>query len=557
MNPDKRTLLPTPEAKVRTRTRGLLVALLALAVPLACDPADVDMDAVVGDPEPGGTAVVGMHSDFQTFNPVTNTALTSMEVMNFMVFTPLVRYDENFEPEPYLAREWDLEDDHIVFRLYEGLRWHDGEPVTAEDVRFTFEMAKQEEAASLIGSAFLAMVESAEVIDDHTIRFDFVAPHSQPLDGFAWAPIPEHLLGDVSAAELAQAPYNRQPVGSGPFRFVSWEAGQQLTLEANEEFPDELGGRPYLDRLVFRIIPEPTTRVTELATGGIDVNYSVQAPEGREIEQQRGLQLHRYSGREFNYIGWNTAEEPFTDPQVRRALTMAIDREQIIEAILFGYADPAAGMIPPWSPLHPGTDPLPHDPDRARQMLADAGWEDRSGDGIVERDGRPFRFDMMVNSNNRLHQDIATVVQQHLRRVGVDMRIRAIEFQSMLRQHRDRDFQAVYSGWILDNFRVDPTPLFSCAEAETPQSANRSSYCDPEADRLIAAGLRETDPGRAEQIWGEFSDTLQEDQPFTFMYWLEDLAGVGQRIQGVDMDARSKLVGVASWWIPEDRRRGR
>jgi peptide/nickel transport system substrate-binding protein len=534
-----------------TRLSALLTAFAILAA--GCRPGD-GVDAPAGDAVPGGTAVVAVTSDFQAFNPVTNTALVTMEVMNFLLFTPLIQYGEDLEPQPHLAESWDLAEDHVVFRLRQDVRWHDGQPVTAEDVHFTFQMATDEATASLLNSAYLTMVRSATVIDPHTIRFDFTAPHSQPLEAFWWAPMPRHLLEGVGAAQLAQADFNRQPVGSGPFRFVRWDAGQSVTVEANPDYPEALGGRPYLDRIVFRVVPEATTRLTELMTGAIDINYTVLPDEVRQLEGQRGVEVINYSGREFLYVGWNNEREPFTDPRVRRALAMAIDRQQIIEALMFGYGQPSAGMIPPWSPMHPGVEPLAHDPEGARRLLAEAGWTDARGTGVLERGGQPLRFTIM-SSENRLRQDITTVLQQQFRQVGAEVQVRALEFQTMLAQHRQRDYDAVLSGWSLDNFRVDPSPLFSCEEARKPESANRAGYCNPQADQLMTAGMREPDAGRARNLWGDFNRLLQQDQPITFLVWSEDLAGRAARIQGVEMDVRGRLRSAPQWWIPENRRR--
>ena len=162
---------------------------------------------------------------------------------------------------------------------------------------------------------------------------------------------------------------------------------------------------------------------------------------------------------------------------------------------------------------------------------------------------------LLVNSANRLHQDIATVMQQGLQRVGVEVELRTVEFQTLLQQHKARDYDAVISNWTLDTFKVDPTPLFTCAEARIPGSANRAGFCDPAVDALIERGLRSTDPAEGKATWAEFSRALQEHQPLTFLFWREDLAGVGSRVENVETDVRSKIVNLQEWWIPESRRR--
>ncbi|HEU4562675.1 MAG TPA: ABC transporter substrate-binding protein, partial [Longimicrobium sp.] len=171
------------------------------------------------------------------------------------------------------------------------------------------------------------------------------------------------------------------------------------------------------------------------------------------------------------------------------------------------------------------------------------------------KNGRPLSFVLMVNTANRTHQDMAQVIQQQLKAVGAQVEVRTQEFQTMLRQFKARDYDAVIANWSLDTFKVDPTPLFSCAESRVQNSANRTGYCNPQADALMEQGLRSTDGAQAKQTWAQYSQILQQDQPVTFLFWSEDMAGLGPRLQGVTMDARSKLANVRDWWIPADRRR--
>lgn len=512
--------------------------------------------ASAGPPQAGGMAVVAVTSDFQAFNPVVNTHSTTDDVIRFMLFTPLIQYDARLTPQPWLAQSWDMTDTAVTFHLRNDVKWHDGQPVTAADVKFTFDLAKDTTTASLIGSAYLGMVKSATVVDPYTIRFAFTAPHAQAIDDFWWAPVPQHLLKDTPPAQMAQAAYNRAPVGSGPFRFGAWKANETLTLEANPAFPAALGGRPKLDRVVFRIIPEATTMVTELVNGTTDViGWTLQPDQAVQVQAQPQLTLNHFPSREFTYVAWNGTRPPFNDPAVRRAMGMAIDRASIIKGLMRGFAVPATGMVPSWSPMYTEIPALPFDAAQARAALAQAGWRDTNGDGIVEKDGKPLHFTLMVNSANRLHQDMAQVLQQEMKAVGAQVDVRTQEFQTMLRQYKARDYDAVIANWSLDTFKVDPTPLFSCAQAHVPNSSNRTGYCNPQADALMEQGLRSTDAARARQTWEQYFRLIQQDQPLTFLFWSEDMAGVGPRLQGVVMDARSKLADVKDWWIPADRRR--
>lgn len=508
---------------------------------------------VVGEPEAGGTLVVGMRSDFGGFNPLTNTGQYDVEVMKYALFTPLIQYDEELEVVPYLAESWELlGDTAIIFHLRDDVTWHDGRPVTAEDVAFTFELAKEPSTASLLGSAYLSEVAAAEVLDPHTIRFDFARPHAQALEDFWWSPVPRHLLEGIPPAELRRADFNRRPVGSGPYRFVEWQANRRLVLEPYQGFPDALGGPPLPDRIIFRVIPESATMLTELITGGLGVDIEVQPNQAEQVEQAPDLRLFSYPSRTFYYIGWNNRRPPFTSARVRRAMTQAIDRQEIIDALLFGFAEVAAGPVPLWSPLFPPeSEPLPYDPARARELLESQGWLDRDGNGIRENAaGRPLRFALLTSDAPR-NRSVVEVVQAQLREVGAAVEIRVLEFQTMLAQHKARDFDAVFTNWLMDNFQIASAPmaLFHSRFAPVPLSANRSTVVDAELDRLIEAGAAETDSADARRIWASFLERLQEVQPVTFMFWLDELAGVRRRVQGVVMDPRGELVSIADWWL--------
>lgn len=501
----------------------------------------------------GGTVVVGVRSDFGSFNPVTSSGQYDLELMNYALFTPLVQYDENLEVVPHLAESWELTGDTgVVFTLRQDVRWHDGQPVTAHDVEFTFNLAKDEQTASLIGSAFLAEVESAEVIDDHTIRFRFVRPHGQALEDFWWPPMPRHLLEDVAPADLRNAPFNRQPVGSGPFRFVEWRSNDQLVLEPNADYPEGLGGPPAARRIVFRIVPEASTLLTELLTGSVHVDLPVLPDQVRQIRDGESTELHSFPGRTVYYLGWNNERAPFTDANVRRALAHAINRQEIVDALLYGEGEIATSTIPPWHRLYPqGISPVEFNPEGAARLLDEAGWQDRDGDGIRENaQGQPLAF-TLLSSDDALRRSVVEVLQNQLRRVGADVDIQVMEFQTMLQNHRDRNFDAVFTNWVLDNFQVASAPmsLFHSREAATAQSANRSGVNIAVLDAAMERGALASDESSQAAAWREFTEVLQREQPVTFMFWLNELAASRSNVSGVDMDPRGELQSIARWTV--------
>ena len=498
----------------------------------------------------GGTIVVGMRTDLGGMNPVTYGDQYTYELINYALFTPLVQYDSTLAIKPYLAESWELTGDTgVVFHIRRDVRWQDGKPVNAEDVKFTFDLAKTPETASLVGSAFLAEVDRAETVDSFTIRFHFARPHAQALEDFWWAPLPKHLLSNVKPVELKNAPFNQQPVGSGPFKLVEWQHNQRMVLERNPDFPASLGGPAKAQRIVLRIIPEAATMLTEFKTGGVHVDIPLPPDQVAQVKNDPNLRFFSFPGRTVYYIGWNNDREPFKSARLRRALALGINRKEIIDALLFGQGLLATSTMPPWHPFYPkDVEPLAYDPQQAGQLLDQEGWKDTNGDGIRDKGGKPLRF-MMLSSDNTVNRSVVEMVQAQLRKIGVQVDARALEFQTMRAQHVARDFDAVFTNFVLDNFNMASaaTGLLNSRLAGKPGSTNRSSVRIPEVDKLLDKAFAATDEQQARAVWRDLIGVLQREQPLTFMYWLNELAATQKAVQGVTMDQRGEFVSIAQW----------
>ncbi len=503
-------------------------------------------------PVNGGTAVVATVSDFDAFNDLVSTDFETNQVRNFMLFMPLLRLDEELNFEPYLADSFGVAKDglSITFRIRDGVTWHDGTPTTVDDVIWSFEMIKRPEIA-YANSAYFQYVTSVDRIDDRRVRFNFSRAHSDaPMNYTQWQTMPKHLLEDVDPADMKNAEFNRKPVGNGPFKFVSWQPEQQVVFEVNEEF---LLGRPHLDRVVFRVIPEQTTELTELLTGGIDYMRAIPPKEMARVESSDRAYSITYPTRSYTFLAWNTRNPLFEDPLVRRALTMAIDRKQIVDALLYGYGQIGVADVMPFQwPFHETLEPWPYDPERAKAMLSEAGWTDTDGDGLIDKDGRPFRFSLRTNQGNDLREDIVVIVQNDLEKVGVDVQPRLMEWNTFIDDLKAKQFDAAVSGWAVD-FNFDPTDLFSTAAIEGQY--NYPSYTNPRADTLMQQALTTIDREKAKPLWHEYQEIIHRDQPYTFLYYLEERVGVSTRLQNVEADARGYLVGIVNWWIPESMQR--
>ena len=502
----------------------------------------------------GGTVSVGIIGDIPDVSPLTQTDYNSNQLDQFVLFMPLLRYDEHFVPQPWLAKSWEVNADTtlLTFHLRNDVYWHDGVKTTAQDMKFSYDLARNPRTG-FPNTAFWTHYGEAEATDSFTFSVK-LEPHAEFLDPWrSFAPVPEHILKGVAPEELRRHPFaTSAPVGNGPFKFVSRSPGQSWTFAANEHFPKDLGGRPYLDRIVIRIIPEPTTLLTALLTGGIDYYIAPPPEQAARIKASSDTRLVAFPDRSFAIIGWNERRPLFKDARVRRALTLAINRQEIVDGILYGYAKVANTTVPPfyWQYDSEAGADLKYDPEEAKKLFAEAGWVDRDGDGVLENaDGTPFRFTLKTNKGNTARADVAEKVQSDLKKVGVAATPQLVEWGTLLDQLQTpsrRDFDAVLVGWITE-FRIDDSDLFSCKKMDEP--FQWVGYCNPQTETLLDALPKIADRTTAKPLWIQYQRQISQDQPFTFLYFIDRLEGVRNRLRNVHPDARGDWVGAKDWWI--------
>lgn len=541
---------------------GLAAALLALAAASCGEPepaADrAPEEEVAEERRYGGTAVVAGLGQPPSVNPFFLTDYVARELATRALFTPLVRLGPDQRPRPWLARTWDRSEDGatVTFRLRDDVSWHDGEPVTAADVAFTFRTARNPNVGAAMAHRFSAW-DSVEVLGDHELRFH-VDPSADLSTGlFAWAmtPVaPEHLLGDVPPSELSTAPFGtREPVGSGPFRFVDHRAGDRWILEANPDHPEALGGRPYLDRLVYRVVPDESTLLAELRRGEVHFYMKVLPSQAERIREAPDLRLATFSFPQYGFVAWNTRRAPFGEEALRRALTLAIDRRALISSQLHGLGSPATGPLGPWQWAYDTTwRPAPHDPDSARALLDGLGWRDGDGDGVRERGGRDLAFALLA-PDNQLQGDLAVMIQAQLAEVGVALRPRVREWASMVGDltGRGRDFDAAILSFQPD-LVVDDRDLWHCERPDHP--LHLSGWCDPTLDAVMDSLTVASDRETRRRLLRRYNELVYRAHPFTFLYFERRADGLRRSLHGVELDARGELVSVTEWWIHPDAR---
>lgn len=512
----------------------------------------------------GGRAVVATIGELRDGMMVLTTSdHGSTQHQQFVNLMPLLEYDADFQPRPYLAESWEVSEDltEITFRIRRDVLWHDGEPTTARDVAFTYLRAT--DPRTLFPNAaywahYVPGEDGVEVIDDHTVKVR-MRPHAEFLDPWrTLAILPEHLLGGVPPEELAKHPYGtRCPVGNGPFVFREHREQDRWVFTANPAFPLDLGGRPYLDTYVYRIVPDQSTLLNELLAGSVDVYVAPRPDQAKQIEAAEGVRLIRAPFRDFVFAGWNARRPQLADARVRRAITMALDREQIVGALLEGYGRVANSTLIPVHWAYDPTQPhaLPFDPEGARALLEEAGWVDRDADGVREGpDGTRLAITLLYNQGNQARKRLAEVLQVELRKVGIDATPQVLEWGALIDRisnPAERDFDGVVLAWV-GEFRVDDTGLFHSDHVDGPNAY--SGTRNPELDQLLDTLGLIADRDAARPVWARYEEVLAQEQPYTFFYFLDRLMGVGDGVRDVAVDARGEWVNVRDWWAPRTPR---
>lgn len=498
-----------------------------------------------GPPRPPGVVVFASGADLESANPLVTIHGLSRQVQRFVLFTTLARYDSVLGPAPYLARSWRWSQDRTVltFALAAGLHWHDGPLTTARDAAFTL-LAARDPHTGYPRSTDLAGVDTVVATDDSTLAVTFATPQSLfPLVLCELPILPEHLLARVRRSEMRRAPFNFAPVGNGPFRFVERIPGQRWVFERNADFPATLGGPPSIARLVIAVVDEPTTKLAGLASG--DIDFAGIAPTMAALAaKDPTLRVMDYPILLANGLIFNTHRPPFDDVRVRVAVDASLNRERIVRAALVGYAQPAAGPVPPESPFALSAQPR-HDTTLADSLLDAAGWR-RGADGKRTRDGTPLKVELLTvgSGDNAVEQ----LVQADLGERGIAVGIRQLEMGTFLSQARatPKAFDMLITG-----IPGDLSLSYIGAMYDGRQRGGALDYGDyhtKELDSLFAK-TRRADAEHLAEAWRDVQRALARDVPAAWIYHSRGLQGVARRVEGVTFDLRGELESVARWHV--------
>ncbi|HTG01160.1 MAG TPA: peptide-binding protein [Nitrospirota bacterium] len=486
--------------------------------------------------------------DARRLNPVLANDSASATI-NDQVFNGLVKYDKDIKLIGDLAESWEITNGGktITFHLRKGVLWHDGAPFTADDCLFTYQRLMDPNVATPYSSSYMDIAR-AEVVNPLTFRVTYKEPFSPALESWSMGILPRHIL---QGKDINTDAFNRKPVGTGPYRFREWIAGQKIVLDANDQYFE---GRPNIDQFIYRIIPDSSTMFQELLSGGIDMMGLNPIQYLRKSETRRirdNYVKFRYPANAYTYMGYNLQNPLFSEIRVRQALSYAINRQAIIDGILLGIGRPCTGPFSyvSWA-YNPHARSYPYDPERARALLSESGWLPGK-DGILRKNGAQFRFTIMTNQGNNERIKTAEIIQQNLKAVGIDINIRVMEWQAFLEQIDKRSFDAIILGWSMSR---DPDLYDIWHSSKTKKGEyNFIGYKNAAVDRLLVEGRRTFDLKKRQQIYFRIHEILAEEQPYAFLYVPDATPILHKRFKGVKVEPLGILYNFTRWYVPKNR----
>ena len=531
---------------------ALFLSLIALAMGCGSPQSTPLGSTVDGPPARGGTVVIGLLTDVQSWNPYLVEDLETEHILGLIYPSLAVeqtdyhRHPPSFAPA--LARSWSWSDDHLALTvdLDPDARWSDGAPITSEDVIFTWRVQTSPEIGWLYGYS-KDFIESMEAIDDHTVRVRFSHRYAyQFMDLNDGLIIPAHAWSAIPFADWADTDWKAELLAGGPFTLSAHSPQQQITLDRNPGFAGS--PLPYLDRLVFRIVPSEQGLVTQILAGEIDFVRAIPPSEIARFRAREDLELVIYDDRSYTHICWNTTNPLLADPAVRRALSSAIDRQTIIDVVYNGFGRVATGpVLSTFWAFNRELEPIPLDLAASRAALAEAGWADNDDDGRLDRDGETFSIELLAPAENELRQDIALLVQADLERVGIEVTTRIVEWGTLMAALRDGNFDAAVNQWE-EPTQIDLGGLwYSPPPGES--TFNFGRYANPDVDRLLDEVGELTDFAAQKPVLDQIQSLIVADQPYTFLVENVRLTAHTSRIRGADINTASPFFNIAEWYV--------
>jgi peptide/nickel transport system substrate-binding protein len=531
-----------------------LTCLVAGALLLAACGRAPGKGAGAAGPRRGGTVVVGWPSEPTGVNELIVPPSQVTHEVQFRMFLHLAEEKPDFQQhppsfDPSLAASWDWSADHktLTFHVRDGLVWSDGVPVTADDVRWTWTAQRNPDVAWENADS-KQWITDVEAVDPRTVRFHFSRVYAkQFLDANEGTILPRHVWEQIPFAQWRKNGdwFRQHLVVDGPFTVASWTHQQQIVLQRNERYYEP--GLPLLDRVVIRQIADNSAGFTQLLSGELDFVPQIAPADVPRVKADPRLELITYWTNLFVSVDWNNDNPLFRDPEVRRALTLAIDRKTIVETILGPYGRVADSPVLSTVWAHdPSIRPWPYDPAEARRILAAKGWKDTDGDGILDKDGKPFAFELLTNAGNQLRADATVMIQNQLKQVGIRVNPRQVEFNTLVAQTNAGTYEASMFGYSMDT-SLDMTNNFH--SRSVGPNGNIVRYRNPEMDRLIDTAAAQPDVLAERPYLNRIQQIVHRDQPLTFLWESQRPTAINRRVHDAKPTMNYSLFNLKEWWV--------
>lgn len=506
----------------------------------------------IGEPVAGDWLISVLSSEPDTLNPITATDAAE-SIINKHIYEALITRDnETHELKPLLAHKWEVSKDKLQFTFYmrKGIKWHDGRELTARDVIFSYNKIKDPKVDAPHLRHYYRDVKKVEMLDKYTVKFTYRRPYFLALIFCGGMPIlPEHIF---NKGDFNKHPNNRLPVGTGQYIFEKWETGKQIVLRQNPDYWDK-EKTANIKKIVYKIITDETVRLQLLKKGNIDISGLSSIQWTKQTRSRKFLKVHRklkFYRPYYNYIGWNMRKKIFKDRDVREAMTRLINRRSILKNILYDLGQITTGPFYVFSKDYDKTvKPYEYNPEKAKELLAGAGWKDSDNDGILDKDGQDFKFSFLITSGSIFAEQLATILKENLKKVGIIMDIRKLEWATFLHHIDDHKYDAVVLGWSM-GIETDPYQLWHSSQT-MKKGSNHTGFVNKRVDELIEKGRMEFDVTKRMEMFKEIHRIIHYQQPYTFMYCLMSKFAVDRRFQNTRIYiVQRDGVDVSEWWVP-------
>jgi peptide/nickel transport system substrate-binding protein len=510
----------------------------------AAEPEPTEEPAAEGPPQ-GGTVVIMGHQEVAGLSPE-DTGPDVHWVMIANIHNALLELDPMGELQPVLAESYEVSEDGktYTFKLREGVKFHDGTEFTSKDVKYTYDYYRDPDNASTIAGYFLG-VGSIDTPDDYTVVVNMDEVNAAFLVNAATV----FIVQSEYHQEVGEDTYKTAPIGTGAFKLKEWRPAEYTLLEA---FDDHFRGRPNIDELREDIVPEPSVRTIALETGDAhSAVWPLLTEDNLRLAQDPNFVTFRTSGSSIKHLPLNNSLPQLAEKEVRQAMLLALDRQQIIDDIWSGAAKVADTNLSPKFAFYYNDDvkKYPYDPEAAKALLEEAGWVDEDGDGVREKDGVPLSFTDTVITGDQARRPIAEVAQQYLAEVGIEMMIEEAPVASILEGMRECTMEAALFNWTYGDIDPDPFPTL-----HSEGGNNFACYRNPKMDELIEQGLQIVDPEQRKPIYHEIQEIFSEDVPVLYIMvddWYNIFSG---DVKGLPEDAlfgRDIYATAWQWWLEE------